>query len=239
MNLRIFDDHESLSAAVADEMVRRIERTPRSVVLLTGGSTARHAYELLGSMPRRPRIAAQSVVWVMTDERLVPAYHPDSNERMIQESLFRLGIPAGHQFIRFRTDLGDPARVARELEAELREAIGDDPIDLALLGVGPDGHTASLFPGTDVLEEGERWAREVWVPRLDAWRVTLTLPLLRSAAERWVIASGEEKREIITAIRDGADVPLARVIEEGESWWFVDRAAWDPEESLAAERGGR
>jgi 6-phosphogluconolactonase len=239
MNLRIFDDHESLSAAVADELVRRIERTTGSVVLLTGGSTARRAYELLGSMPRRPRVAAQPVVWVMTDERMVPAYHPDSNGRMIQESLFQLGIPMGHRFLRFRTDLGEPARVARELEAELREALGGRPVDLALLGVGPDGHTASLFPGTDVLEESERWAREVWVPRLDAWRVTLTVPVIRGAAERWIIASGPEKREIIGAIREGADVPLARIAGEGESWWFVDRAAWDPEESLTAERGRR
>ncbi|HSN68381.1 MAG TPA: 6-phosphogluconolactonase [Thermoanaerobaculia bacterium] len=239
MNLRIFDDHEALSAAVADEIVRRVEKRPRSIVLLTGGSTARRAYELLGSMPRRPRIAAQPVVWVMIDERMVPSYHADSNGRMIQESLFSLGIPTGHQFVRFRTDLGDAARVAREFEAELRGAVGEDPIDLALLGVGPDGHTASLFPGTEVLEESERWAREVWVPRLDAWRVTVTLPVLRAANERWLIASGDEKRQIIGAIRDGADVPVARVIEGRESWWFVDRAAWDPEESLAAERGRR
>ena len=239
MNLRVFDDPESLSIAVAEELARRIERKPRSVVVLTGGRSPRRLLELLGSAPFHQRIAARRVVWVESDERMVPPYHADSNGRMIQESLFRHGIPEGHRFVRFRTELGEPARVAREFEAELRDAVGEDAIDVALFGVGPDGHTASLFPGTDVLDESERWAREVWVPRLDAWRVTLTVPFLARAEQKWVLASGAEKRAIIGEIRSGADYPIARATADGETWWFADRAAWDPEESLAKEREGR
>jgi 6-phosphogluconolactonase len=239
MNLRIFDDYESLSAAIADELVRRIEKKDRSVVLLTGGDSPRRALEMLGSMPRRPRVASRGVVWVLMDERVVPSYHPESNSRMVQESLFRLGIPAGHTFVRFRTELGEPARIAREFEAELRDVVGGDPIDLALFGVGPDGHTASLFPDSGLLDERERWASEVHVPSLDAWRVTLTMPVLQRAAERWVLATGGEVRPIIEAVREGADLPIARAAGDGDAWWFVDRDAWDPEESLTAERGRR
>lgn len=239
MNLRVFDDHDSLAASIAEELVRRVERKPRSVVLLTGGDSPRRAFALLGSEPLRARIASRRVVWVLEDERMVPPYDDESNGRMIQETLFAHGIPDGHQFVRFRTELGDPARVAREFEAELREAAGEDPVDLALLGVGADGHTASLFPGTDVLEERERWAREVWVPALGAWRVTVTSPVIESASERWVLVTGAEKRSILEAIRGGADLPIARATAAGETWWFADRAAWDPEESLAARREGR
>ncbi|HEY0592941.1 MAG TPA: 6-phosphogluconolactonase [Thermoanaerobaculia bacterium] len=239
MNLRIFDDHESLSASIAEELARRIERKGRSVVLLTGGQSPRRAFEILGSAPLRDRIAAREVVWAPTDERMVPPYHAASNGRMIQESLFRLGVPQGHRFVRFRTDLGDPARVAREFEAEFREAVGDADADLALLGVGPDGHTASLFPGTDVLDETERWVREVYVPCLEAWRVTFTFPVLQRAAERWILASGEGKRPILREVRSGADLPIVRATAGGEAWWFADRAAWDPEESLGMEREAR
>ncbi len=239
MNLRVFDDHESLSASVAEELARRIEGKPRSVVLLTGGQSPRRTFEILGSPPLRERIAAREVVWAPTDERMVPPYHAESNGRMIQETLFRLGVPPAHRFVRFRTELGDPARVARELEAEFREAAGGSNVDLVLLGVGPDGHTASLFPGTDVLDETERWARAVYVPRLESWRVTFTFPVIQGAAERWVLASGEAKRPIIHEVRSGADLPIVRATAAGESWWFVDRAAWDPEESLTMEREGR
>lgn len=239
MNLRIYDDHEALSEAVADEIVGRLERKPRSVIALSGGSTPQRAYELLGRMPRRPRIAEREVLWVLTDERCVPPYHADSNSRMVLATLFQLGLPAGHRFVRFRTDLEDPERIAAEFEAELREALGDDPLDLAILGVGEDGHTASLFPGTPVLEEQTRFAAAARVPGLEAWRVTLTLPVLRRARERFVLAAGPSKRSIIDEVKSGADLPIVRATSEGESWWFVDREAINPEALFPQESSGR
>lgn len=238
MNLRVYDDHESLSEAVADEIVRRVERKVRSTIALAGGSTPRRVYELLGRMPRRPRIAERQVVWTLTDERCVPPYDPDSNARMILETLFQLGIPAGHQFVRFRTDFENPERIANELEAELREALGDEPLDLAILGVGEDGHTASLFPGTPVLDGQTRFAAAVRVPHLDAWRLTLTLPVLRAARERFVIAAGAAKKTVLEEARQGAELPIVHATAGAETWWFVDREAWD-EEALSGENAGR
>ena len=239
MNLRVYDDHESLSEAVAEEVVRRIERKERSAIALSGGSTPRAAYELLGRMPRRPRIADRQVLWTLTDERWVPPYDPDSNVRMVMETLFQLGVPAGHQFVRFRTDFDNPERSANEFEGELREAQGDEPLDLAILGVGEDGHTASLFPGTPVLDEETRFAAAVRVPHLDAWRLTLTLPVLRAARERLVLASGSSKRAILEEVRRGADLPVVRATADAETWWFVDREAHDPEEVLSRENASR
>ncbi|HVR44343.1 MAG TPA: 6-phosphogluconolactonase [Thermoanaerobaculia bacterium] len=240
MNIRVFDDLESLSRFAADEVVRRVESRLRSAIILSGGSTPRRLYELLGSMPRRPRLAARELVWIVGDERLVPPDHPDSNARMIRETLFALGIPPGHSFLRFRTELGDPARIAREMEADLRAALAGGPPDLAILGVGTDGHTASLFPGTEALDESARWAVEVRVPQLDAWRLTITLTVLRSAAERWILAAGAEKRAVIERLMEGADLPVAKLLEaEGPTWWLADREAWDPEPSLERRSGSR
>jgi 6-phosphogluconolactonase len=91
--------------------------------------------------------------------------------------------------------------------------------------MGDDGHTASLFPGTPVLEVEDRIAAEVYVPRLDTWRVTLTKPVLRAATLRLVLAAGAKKKPIIEAVRDGADYPIAQVTREVETWWLIDREA--------------
>ena len=240
MNLRVFESSEDLATGIADELIRQIEKRTRSVVGLSGGSTPRRAYELLGSGFRRGRIQEAEVVWVLGDERLVPPYDPQSNARLVQETLFQHGIPGKHRFIRFRTDLGHPHRVASEFEADLRETLGDRPIDLFILGVGEDGHTASLFPGTTALDERERWAVPVEVPQLGTTRLTVTLPVLQNAALRWVLASGASKRAVIEEVQAGADLPIALATRGGgETWWFADRDAWDPDQSLREARGGR
>ena len=97
--------------------------------------------------------------------------------------------------------------------------------DLLTLGIGDDGHTASLFPGTTALGVDDRIATEVFVPKLDMWRVTITKPVIRGAKLRIVLAAGESKREMLKQIRDGADYPIAQVTSGVETWWFVDRAA--------------
>ncbi|MFN2443440.1 MAG: 6-phosphogluconolactonase [Thermoanaerobaculia bacterium] len=240
MNLRVFENAEDMATAVADELIRQIEARKRSVVGLSGGATPRRMYELLGSGFRRGRIQEAELIWVLGDERLVPPYHPESNSRLIQETLFQHGIPERHRFIRFRTDLENPQRIANEFEADLREVVGERPIDLFILGVGEDGHTASLFPGTSALDERERWAVAVDVPQLHTSRLTVTLPVLQGAALRWVLASGASKRAVIEEVQGGADLPVALATRgEGETWWFADREAWDPDQTLREARGGR
>jgi 6-phosphogluconolactonase len=143
---------------------------------------------------------------------------------MMQKTLFANGISPAHRFLRFDTDLNDPAATAFAFEIEWR-SLGITQLDIVLLGMGDDGHTASLFPDTPVLDVEDRIAAEVFVPRLDTWRVTLTKPVLRAATLRLVLATGAKKKPILEAIRDGADYPIARVTAGTETWWLIDRDA--------------
>lgn len=212
MNLRVFDDLESLSRAAA----RAIRQSGARTIALTGGSTPKRLYELLGeSLPGE-------VTWVLVDERYVPLSDPQSNAAMIERTLFRQGLP--ERWLRFKTELGDPAATARAFEEEWK-ALGLGELDLVLLGCGDDGHTASLFPGTPVLEMVDRVACEVFVPRLAQWRVTLTLPVIRNARMRMVLAAGESKAPILREVREGADRPITLATRDVETWWMVDRAA--------------
>lgn len=225
MNLRVFDNTTDLVRAAA----RTIEQ--RAVdgwsIALSGGSTPKPLYELLGSSPHRELLAEKRITWVLVDERYVPLDDPQSNAGMIQRTLFREGMSTKHYFLRFKTELGDPARTARVFEEEW-QSLGLRELDLVLLGIGDDGHTASLFPGTPVLDVQDRVAAEVFVPALNQWRVTLTLPVLRAARLRMVLAAGESKRSILQEIRNGADYPITRVTRgDIETWWLLDRAAAD------------
>ncbi|HYK01733.1 MAG TPA: 6-phosphogluconolactonase [Thermoanaerobaculia bacterium] len=212
MNLRILDDAESLAHAAA----RTILQSGAKTIVVTGGSTPKRLYEILGeSLP-------ENVTWILLDERYVPLSDPQSNAAMIERTLFARGVP--ERWLRFRTELEDPAETARVFEDDwCRLGIGD--VDLVLLGCGDDGHTASLFPGTPVLEVEDRIASEVFVPRLDQWRETLTMPVIRAAKTRMVLATGASKANIIREVREGADYPIARATNGVETWWFVDREA--------------
>jgi 6-phosphogluconolactonase len=223
MNLRIFDTTQDLLAAAARTIVQRVQAGARAIAL-SGGSTPKPLYAMLGASPLREQLAEFPVTWVVVDERYVPIDHPDSNGGMMQKTLFANGISPTHRFLRFRTELNDPAATARAFEDEWR-SLNIEQLDVVLLGMGDDGHTASLFPGTPVLEVEDRIAAEVYVPRLDSWRVTLTRPVLRAAALRLVLATGAKKKPILDAIRDGADYPIAQVTNARETWWLVDRDA--------------
>ncbi|HXI14477.1 MAG TPA: 6-phosphogluconolactonase [Thermoanaerobaculia bacterium] len=226
MNFRIFDSIEELVQAAAATLVAYAEKSDSITVALSGGTTPKSLYELLGKAPLRDRLARRKITWVTGDERCVPPDDAQSNRRMIEESLFREGISEGHRFIKFRTELNEPATIANHFNAEWNDlAVGQ--IDLAILGMGEDGHTASLFPGTPVLDVVDQASSEVWVPRLESWRVTLTTPQLRDARCKWVLAAGAGKKSMIERIRRGEDFPITSVAEKGtESWWFVDRAAY-------------
>ena len=230
MNSRIFDSTQDLLTAAARTIVQRVENGARSIAL-SGGTTPAPLYAMLGADPIRQTLARFPITWVVVDERYVAIDHPDSNAGMIERTLFAKGISAGHTFLRFRTEMSDPEATARQFEADyLEQGVGD--LDVVMLGMGDDGHTASLFPGTSVLSVEDRVAAAVHVPRLDAWRVTLTKPVLRAAKLRIVLAAGANKRPILEQIRNGADYPIAQVTDAGETWWFLDREA-------AGERTGR
>ena len=221
MNLRVFDDLAALHAAAARTIVQRAQAGARTFAL-SGGSTPKPLYALLG---KSEELRALPIIWVVVDERYVPIDHPESNAGMIRKTLFAGGMAPAHRFLRFHTETNDPAATARAFEDEWGQ-LGITTLDLVLLGIGDDGHTASLFPGTPVLQVEDRIASEVFVPRLNMWRVTITKPVIRAAKTRMVLAAGASKRPILEQVRAGADYPIAQVTRDaGETWWFVDRAA--------------
>lgn len=222
MNLRIFESVEDLIAAAAATITERAAAADSFSIALSGGSSPKPLYELLGKPPHRDELATTRITWILVDERYVPIDDPQSNAGMIQKTLFADGMSPAHQFLRFRTELEDPHRTAIEFERIWRD-LGLGALDVILLGVGEDGHTASLFPGTPVLNVEDRIASEVFVPRLDSWRVTITMPVIRAAKLRIVLAPGAGKRDIIRQVSAGADYPITRATAGVETWWFVDR----------------
>jgi 6-phosphogluconolactonase len=201
---------------------------PRFAVCLAGGSTPRRVYELLASA-ERAGFPWDRVHWFFGDERFVPYDHPDSNYRMVREALFDAApVPAANRHP-MPTD-GRPAQAAQRYERELRDFYGAaslDPqrplFDVVLLGLGEDGHTASLFPGTTALQERERWVVDVLNPKSEP-RITLTYPALESNRASAFLVAGPHKRDILARVRGGEELPAAR-LHGPASHWFVDRAA--------------
>ena len=214
MNLRVFDTIDDLIRSAARTLMQRIDGGARSIGL-SGGSTPKPLYELLG---QSDELQQKPITWVVVDERYVPIDHPESNAGMIEKTL------KPERLLRFKTEIGDPARTAEEFEREWR-ALQIDRLDIVLLGIGDDGHTASLFPGTEVLAVEDRIAAAVHVPKQNTWRVTLTKPVIRAAGLRIVLATGASKRPILEEVRAGAEYPIALVTREVETWWFIDRHA--------------
>jgi 6-phosphogluconolactonase len=200
-------------------------------VALSGGSTPKALYGLLASDEFRDRFPWRRVFWFWGDERFVPYDHPESNYRMAREAmLLKAPVPPENIFP-MPTD-GDPEEAARRYDRILQEAHGTpalDPLrplfDIVLLGMGPDGHTASLLPGDKLLDERERWVGAVAHGRPEI-RITLTYPAIESSRHVAFLVEGAAKAATLGAIRaGGSQLPAARVRPRGEMIWFADRAA--------------
>ncbi len=228
MNFRVFPSERELIAALSDLLLSRIARAGIATISLAGGTTPRALYELLGQQPACETLRSSSVTWVTGDERWTDPDAPDSNSAMIRASLFAGGIPESHRFLSFDTTLDSPVHAANDLASRLSTA-APEGLDIALLGMGADGHTASLFPETDGPDITESIALAVRVERLDAWRLSLSLPYLRAARLKLFMVTGSAKRDVLARMRAGEVFPVSRVAEDGESWFFVDRAAYPGE----------
>ena len=219
---------EMFIALAAD--VHRHQRTFH--VALAGGSTPKSMYGLLVSPGMRERVNWKLVAFFFGDERAVPPEHPDSNYRMAYDAMFRcLDLTAG-QVHRMKGERGDLQKAATDYEDELREVFGGrmPAFDLILLGMGPDGHTASLFPGDPALKETARWVTPVFqAPKPPPQRLTLTIPVLNHAREVIFLVTGEEKGNALREVLKGDAPPMlpAAVVNAGAPrvTWLVDHPA--------------
>jgi len=226
----VYPDGAGLALAAAAHFVelaaQAVEDRRRFTVALPGGSTPRATYSLLASTEFAPRVDWARVQVFWGDERCVPPDHPESNYALARETLLdHVPLPEGN-IHRIRAEL-DPRRAAALYQEELEAVLGTEGrFDLVLLGIGADGHTASLFPGTLALEEKTRWVVENYVESLSAWRVTLTLPVLNTARQVTFLLSGAPKAETLARVRAGERLPAALVHPPpGRLTWMVDTAA--------------
>ena len=228
----IFSNPAALARHVAEWMTSTALAAKGSFrVSLSGGSTPKTLYGLLASDEFRSRFPWQLVSWYWGDERFVPYDHPESNYRMTREAMLAKAPVPPENIHPVPVD-GSPQDAARRYEQALQQAYGAtvlDParplFDLTLLGLGTDGHTASLLPGDPVLEERERWVAAVSHGRPEI-RITMTYPVIESSRCVAFLVTGREKAPILQAIRAGGSrVPAARVRPVGELIWFADRAA--------------
>lgn len=230
-------DPAALAATAAEHLLARTAANDgRVAICLTGGSGPKQLYQLLATEPYRRRIPWQRVHWFIGDERFVPADDPLNNMAMARATFLDRCAPAAniHPIPTATADPADPDRGAALYEQELRSFYGADTLDpamplfdLVLMGVGPDGHTASLFPGDPALEETSRWV--VGVPRANVApfvpRITLTLSTLASCHQMLFEVSGRDKRAILTRLFTGENLPANRARSTGETVWLVDRHA--------------
>lgn len=206
---------------------------PRASLGLAGGTTPRAVYEQL----RTNRLEWGSVDMWLSDERWVPADHEESNGRMAVESLV---AHVDARFLRPRwSEYLTAADSAAFYEADLRRIMPDGVSDVVLLGMGADGHTASLFPGTEALAETDRWFVHNEVPQLDTWRMTATAPMIQRARNVFVLVSGQSKAEVLTEVLEGPDgvYPIQLLHHAaGDVVWLVDEAAAAGLTNTAVER---
>jgi 6-phosphogluconolactonase len=203
----------------------------RFAICLSGGSTPRRLYQLLSEPPFRDALPWERLHWFWGDERFVPWDHPESNYGMVHTAMLER-TPAPRSNIHGIVTTGTPDEAASSYERELKSYYGAETLDPAqplfdvqLLGLGPDGHTASLIPGTSALEERQRWAVPVVGARPET-RITLTYPPLESSRHTAFLVAGADKREILARVLSGDQtLPAARLNPVGELTWFVDEAA--------------
>lgn len=228
---------ESVAAAAADQIVatarNAIRRRGHFFLALSGGSTPRGVYPLLAASPRADAVDWSQVEFFWGDERACPPDDPDSNFGLARALLLeRLNGIQPTSVHRMPADAEDRDGAARSYQGEIARAFGvpaDAPqppsFDLIWLGMGRDGHTASLFPGSSALVERRRWVVATQAPAPSGWRMTFTLPLINAARSVLFVAAGADKSTALRSIRSGSrDLPAAHV-RARSTRWLVDAAA--------------
>ena len=242
-DLTVVADANALAQLAAEHVMAHVNDAGDSVaVCLAGGSTPARLYELMAGERYRRAIPWHRIHWFWGDERLVPHDDPRSNFGAARRLLLdHVPVPPGNIHA-MPTNSASADEAARLYETELRRFYGADKLDprrplfdVVLMGVGPDGHTASLFPGHAELEERSRWVIGVREAGLEPFvpRVTLTFPVLASTREMLFLVSGHGKREIMTSVLSKTDLPATRAYAEGNLVWLVDRDAAPEQRDVA------
>ncbi len=230
-NMICYDQVQRLQEAVVDAfcdlVMDTLERSTTFRVSLSGGSTPKGIYQLISQR----NLPWERIHWFWGDERNVPHDHRDSNAKMVFEALLNHIDPPAANVHTVPVDVDDPASAAEVYEQILRRQFPDDPFprwDLNLLGLGDDAHTASLFPETKALQEKDRWFVENWVPKVDAFRYTLTSPAINSSRQIWFLIAGANKkaalRNVISPDQNPNRFPSQLIHPDR---WFVTSDAID------------
>jgi 6-phosphogluconolactonase len=239
--LHVCADSTELARVAAKHLIEQsnaaVAERNSFTLALSGGSTPKHLYELLAdpSQPFFHQLPWNKTQFFWTDERYVSPDHPDSNYRMVNEAML-LHVPVPKENVhRFESEFPIAIDVAKQYEKTLKNVFHLTPgavprFDVILLGLGSDGHTASLFPGSDVIHERQHLVASPWVERLNSYRVTLTLPVLNAAVFVLFLVSGNEKAEILsTVLRSEYDPERlpAQAVEPDNGFllWLVDQPA--------------
>ncbi|KAA5542345.1 6-phosphogluconolactonase [Adhaeribacter rhizoryzae] len=233
--IQIFKDTQQLSQAAADLFVQAaneaVQEKGRFTVALTGGSSPIQMHQFLAQSPYREQVPWEQTYIFWGDERWVPLTDEQSNAKMALETLLNhVPIPKNQIFPMWGKQ--EPEIFAQQYEETLRQHLGqtEPSFDLILLGMGDDGHTASLFPGTAVLQEKEKWVVAYYLEPKQIYRITLTAPLINQAKKVVFITYGEKKAdalyEVLEGRRNPEQYPSQLIQPQNEAIWLVDEAAY-------------
>ena len=234
-NILTWKDAEAVSVAAAHFFIadchRCIARRGRFIVALSGGNTPKRLYQLLATPEFSNNIPWNKIFLFLSDERFVPYTDADSNYRMIKENLLdHISIPEKNIFP--VPVNGTAKKCAKVYEATIKDFFNNKKpvIDFLLLGVGDDGHTASLFPGTDILKEKKKLVKEVWVEAKQTFRISFTLPFINKAAQIIFLVAGKEKATVVSDIVHHKKIKPALPAQlvnpvKGNVCWMIDKEA--------------
>lgn len=236
--IHVFDTSKELVAKVAEDIVNAAARAVADhgnfTIALSGGNTPKPLYELLASAPLKYEMPWKKTFFFFGDERCVPHSSDESNFKMVKQALFKPDLVRDENIFALELQDSDPEEAAELYEEEIREffSLAENQFpkfDVMLLGLGDDGHTASLFPGTAALNECQKICVANYVEKFKTKRITLTLPVLDNAVNVWFLVSGKGKAKVVSEIISGKEKDLypAQLVKpvSGKPQWFLDQEA--------------
>lgn len=234
MNITVFEDLGTLYKKAADHFVdlskKSIEKHDRFTVALSGGSSPKAIFNLLATDEYAEKIEWNKIFFFWVDERWVSLEDEKSNAKMTFEALFDKVPVSRDQIFPMYKDGTEPEKYAEEYEQQIKKTVGEKGVfDFILLGMGDDGHTASLFPGEEVLNENEKWVSAYYLKPQEMFRITLTAPVINNAENILVVAFGESKKHALNEVLNGEYnpelYPLQLIRKKEGFLFFTDKKA--------------